>query len=94
VGGTGTFSGGIVKLDVERGEHATWTQDGQYPGEPVFVPEPGAEAEDAGVLLSVVLDAARGTSFLLVLDAATLEERARAEVPHHIPFSFHGQFFK
>jgi beta,beta-carotene 9',10'-dioxygenase len=40
-----------------------------------------------------VLDAERGTSFLLVLDAATLDERARARVPHHIPFSFHGQFF-
>jgi carotenoid cleavage dioxygenase-like enzyme len=28
-----------------------------------------------------------------VLDAATFAERARAEVPHHIPFGFHGQFF-
>lgn len=94
VGGTGDFAGGIVKLDVERRESASWTREGRYPGEPVFVPEPGAEAEDAGVLLSVVLDGERGTSFLLVLDAATLEEVARAEVPHHIPFSFHGQFFK
>jgi carotenoid cleavage dioxygenase-like enzyme len=60
----------------------------------VFVPDPGREAEDAGALLSVVLDAARGTSFLLVLDASTLEELARAGVPHHIPYSFHGQFFR
>jgi carotenoid cleavage dioxygenase-like enzyme len=94
VGGTGSFAGGIVKVDVERRDFSTWSREGQYPGEPVFVPEPGADAEDAGVLLSVVLDAERGTSFLLVLDAATLEERARAEVPHHIPFSFHGQHFK
>ena len=36
--------------------------------------------------------AARGNSFLLVLDAASLDELARAEVPHHIPFGFHGQF--
>ena len=84
----------IVKVDVERGEATTWREDGCYPGEPVFVARPGAEDEDAGVLLSVVLDGARGTSFLLVLDAATLDEVARAEVPHHIPFSFHGQFFK
>jgi carotenoid cleavage dioxygenase-like enzyme len=40
----------------------------------------------------VVLDARRGNSFLLVLDARSLEERARAEVPHHIPFGFHGAF--
>ena len=51
---------------------------------------PGARREDDGVVLSVVLDAGRGTSFLLVLDAPTLEERARAAVPHHIPFGFHG----
>ena len=53
---------------------------------------PEAEHEDDGVLLSVVLDAGAGTSFLLVLDAADLSELARAEVPHHIPFGFHGQF--
>ena len=69
-------------------------EPGSYPGEPVFVPEPGATEENGGVLLSIVLDATAGTSFLLVLDAATLAERARARVPHHIPFGFHGQFAK
>jgi beta,beta-carotene 9',10'-dioxygenase len=90
---TDTFLGRIVKIDIERGERSGWEEDGCFAGEPVFVPEPGAEAEDAGVLLSVVLDSRAETSFLLVLDAATLEERARAEVPHRIPLSFHGQFF-
>ena len=32
-------------------------------------------------------------SFLLVLDAATLAEIARAETPHAIPFHFHGNYF-
>ena len=36
----------------------------------------------------------RGGSFLAVLDARTLEELARAEAPHAIPFGFHGQFFR
>ena len=58
----------------------------------MFVARPDAEGEDDGVLLSVVLDADAGTSFLLVLDARDLSELARAEVPHHIPFGFHGQF--
>ena len=48
--------------------------------------------EDDGVLLSVVLDGSAGTSFLLVLDATDLTEVARAQAPHHIPFSFHGMF--
>jgi len=30
---------------------------------------------------------------LLVLDAATLAEKARAEAPHAIPFHFHGNYF-
>jgi beta,beta-carotene 9',10'-dioxygenase len=46
------------------------------------------------VILSVVLDAATERSFLLMLDAATFEEVARAEAPHHIPFGFHGQYFR
>jgi carotenoid cleavage dioxygenase-like enzyme len=45
------------------------------------------------VLLSVVLDGRDARSYLLVLDAASLEELGRAGVPHHIPFGFHGQYF-
>ncbi len=87
------FLGAIAKVDTERGESETWSEPGCFAGEPVFVPEPEAHEEDAGVLLSVVLDTNRETSFLLVLDAATLAERARAEIPHRIPLAFHGQFF-
>jgi len=30
----------------------------------------------------------------LILDAKSFDEIARAEVPHHIPFGFHGQFLE
>jgi beta,beta-carotene 9',10'-dioxygenase len=80
----------LVKLDVRDGTRSEWSSPGCYPGEPVFVREPGSEAEDGGVVLSVVLDAAARRSFLLVLDAGSFEELARAEAPHHIPFGFHG----
>ena len=76
------------------GSRSEWRADGCFPGEPVFVREPGTEAEDAGVVLSVVLDANAGHSFLLVLDAGSFEEIARADAPHHIPFGFHGQYFR
>ncbi len=82
----------IVKLDTIDGAARSWSQPDCYPGEPVFVAAPDAEHEDQGVLLSVVLDAATASSFLLVLDARDLSELARAQAPHHIPFSFHGQF--
>ena len=63
-----------------------------YDGEPVFVPRPGAVAEDDGVVLSVALDGIRRKSALLVLDARNMEEITRASVPHHIPFGFHGLY--
>jgi carotenoid cleavage dioxygenase-like enzyme len=83
----------IVKLDVTTGEVRRWNEPGCYPGEPVFVGRPGGTAEDDGAILSVVLDSTSARSFLLVLDAASFEEVARAEAPHHIPFGFHGQYF-
>jgi beta,beta-carotene 9',10'-dioxygenase len=90
--GDGGWLERIVKIDTHDGATLAWAQPGCYPGEPVFVARPDAAGEDEGVLLSVVLDAAAETSFLLVLDAADLSELARASVPHHIPFGFHGQF--
>jgi beta,beta-carotene 9',10'-dioxygenase len=84
----------LVKVDVGQGEVASWSEDGCYPGEPIFVREPGTEGEDDGVILSVVLDTRAGRSFLLVLDAQSFGELARAEAPHHIPFGFHGQYLR
>jgi carotenoid cleavage dioxygenase-like enzyme len=92
VGTGGGWIDRIVKADVVERRASVWSENGCFPGEPVFVAAPDAEAEDEGVLLSVVLDGRTGNSFLLVLDAHTLDELARAEVPHHIPFGFHGQF--
>jgi carotenoid cleavage dioxygenase-like enzyme len=92
VGSEGTWLDRIVKADVVDRTSTVWFERGRFPGEPVFVAAPDAEDEDEGVLLSVVLDGEHGNSFLLVLDAQDLSELARAEVPHHIPFGFHGQF--
>jgi beta,beta-carotene 9',10'-dioxygenase len=61
--------------------------------EPVFVPMPNSVKEDDGLVMSVVLDSNKGNSFLLVLNAQSFQEIARAEVVHHIPFGFHGQYY-
>jgi len=86
------FYNRLVRIDVRDGSHRAWQADGCYPGEPVFVPAPGG-SRGQGVILTVVLDAAAGTSFLLVLDAETLGEIARATLPQAVLFGFHGQFF-
>lgn len=51
-------------------------------------------AEDDGVLLSVVLDGASGKSYLLCLDAGTLEEVGRAECGFAVAFGFHGRLVR
>lgn len=83
----------LVKIDTVERATRTWYETDCYPGEGVFVGRPGRDDEDDGVVLSVVLDAARGASFLLVLDAATFAEVARAELPHPVLFGYHGQFY-
>ena len=84
---------GIVKIDITDDSTKGWSEKDCYPGEPVFVPKPGSEKEDEGAILSIVLDTSSKKSFLLVLDSATFEEQARAQIMHHVPFSFHGNFF-
>ncbi|CAO3573040.1 unnamed protein product [Mortierella alpina] len=91
----------IIKVDlhkVAKGDQTTcaqsWIEDQCTPSEPVFVPTPGGTKEDDGVLLSIVLHGRRRTGFLLILDAQTLKEMARAEMPEGMvtPHNFHGVF--
>jgi beta,beta-carotene 9',10'-dioxygenase len=84
----------LVKVDLREGTRREWSAPDCYPGEPIFVRRPGDDAEDGGVVLSVVLDAAARRSFLLVLEAGSFEELARADAPHHIPFGFHGEHLR
>jgi carotenoid cleavage dioxygenase-like enzyme len=83
----------LVKVDIKSGRHTTWYEDDCYPGEPIFVGGPGRIKEDNGLLLSVVLDAAQGNSFLLVLNAATFEEVGRAHIRQPVLFGYHGAYF-
>jgi carotenoid cleavage dioxygenase-like enzyme len=88
------WSDRIVKIDVTTGDAKVWSEPGCYAGEPLFVDRPGGSGEDDGAILSVVLDSGTEKSFLLILDSGSFEEVARAEAPHHIPFAFHGQYFR
>ncbi|XP_042330816.1 beta,beta-carotene 9',10'-oxygenase isoform X2 [Sceloporus undulatus] len=83
----------LIKIDLNTKEMKIWQEDGMYPSEPVFVPEPNSATEDSGVILSVVLTPKQNQgNFLLVLDAKDFTELGRAEVPVQIPYGFHGIF--
>ncbi|KAH0566058.1 hypothetical protein GP486_000551 [Trichoglossum hirsutum] len=88
-----TFVDGLHKYDTETHDVLTWESHGQNPGEPIFVPNPGGQGEDDGVLLSVVLDGHTGKSYLLVLSAKDMLEMGRAEMDFAVGFGFHGTHF-
>jgi carlactone synthase / all-trans-10'-apo-beta-carotenal 13,14-cleaving dioxygenase len=81
----------LAKIDLKTGESKLWYEKGAAPGEPVFVPRPGAGAEDEddGAVLTFVA-AAEGGSFVVVLDAKEWKEVARVQLPAGVPYRFHG----
>ncbi|XP_072235248.1 beta,beta-carotene 15,15'-dioxygenase [Leuresthes tenuis] len=83
----------IAKVDIVTRTHVEWHQDRCYPSEPVFVASPGAVEEDDGVILSSVISSDPNTPpFMLVLNAKTLEEMARASIPATVHMDLHGLF--
>lgn len=84
----------LQKIDVSSGAILEWKESGALAGEPVFVPSPHGEAEDDGILLSVVTSPLENRSFLLILRAQDMQEIGRAEVNHLIPYGLHGMFFR
>jgi carotenoid cleavage dioxygenase-like enzyme len=88
-----TFYSQLVRVDTVERSTRRWHVPGQYPGEPIFVGKGSSQNPDDGVLLSVAFDAERSISYLLILDATSLEEVGRADLPIATPLSFHGAFF-
>ncbi|KAK9795606.1 hypothetical protein WJX73_008002 [Symbiochloris irregularis] len=82
----------LGKLDVRSGETQLWHEPGCIPQEPLFIPRPGAKAEDDGVVVSAVAGA-DGRTFILVLDGQSWKEVARAHMPYGMAFQFHGQWY-
>lgn len=85
----------LIKIDMPSKSTLKWEEAHCVPGEPIFVPNPNGskEDEDDGVILSVVADLNKKTSFLLILNTKTFLEEGRASLPHLIPGSLHGKYF-
>ncbi|XP_066569909.1 beta,beta-carotene 15,15'-dioxygenase [Amia ocellicauda] len=83
----------IMKLDIETKQQLYWGEDDCWPSEPVFIPAPNAVEEDDGVVLTVVVRPyPEKSSFLLVLDARSFKEVARACVTADLHIDMHGFF--
>jgi len=88
--GKGTWWSSLVKLDLQTGSQIEWYKPDHLASEPNFIPTPGATKEDDGVLISQVLGGPMNRSYLLMLNATTMEEIATADAPHFLPFASHG----
>ncbi len=88
------FPNKLVKFCIKTQSSKYWHRENNFAGEPVFVAAPGAEEEDEGVILSLVLDTIKIVTYLLILDATTFSEIARAYLPFAVPFGSHGQYYE
>ncbi len=85
----------ILKLDLhiqERQIHS-FAPSG-YVSEPIFVPNPNSENEDAGWVLTLVYDGSKHRSTLAILDGENLakEPVALLHLKHHVPYGLHGSW--
>jgi carotenoid cleavage dioxygenase len=87
--------GQLLQHDLDRGAVARHDfGPGTAAGEPLFVPSTPDAAEDEGWVLSVVYDATRDSSDLVILDATDFAGPAVATVHlrRRVPFGFHGSW--
>lgn len=79
----------VQRFDLDTGRATMRDFAPDLPGEPVFVPDPDG-GEGSGWALVLVYRAREHRSDLYVLDADDLRTVCRLELPHHVPFGFHG----
>ncbi len=87
--------GGLIKYDLARDESERFDPgEHRQAGEPVFVRASDGHDEDEGWILSVVYDATRGVSDLVILDATSFggPPVATVHLPARVPFGFHGSW--
>ncbi|MEV4600653.1 carotenoid oxygenase family protein [Amycolatopsis sp. NPDC049253] len=93
VDGLSNLTGAVYKHDLRAGTaQRHGFGPGRVPGEFVFVPSRVDAAEDEGVLMGFVFDAATQRSDLTLLDAGTLEPVAAVHLPDRVPHGFHGNW--
>ncbi|MGB7484865.1 MAG: carotenoid oxygenase family protein [Phormidesmis sp.] len=85
----------LIKRDMETGEEQLWSAAPRgFGGEPLFVPNPEASAEDDGWVLLWIYNAASDRTELTIFNAQdiTAGPVATLKLTHHVPYGLHGSF--
>lgn len=92
--GTTSFPG-LIRYDLAKSEavHRDFGP-GRSPGEPIFVRADDGHSDDEGWVLTMVYDAERDTSDLVILDGTSLGSKPEAVIhlPARVPYGFHGSW--
>ena len=84
------FVNNIKKINNDTLLFQFWHKDNHYTSESKFIGRPGSKREDDGLLVTVVHDGEAEQSYILLLDASTLETVGEAYLPGIVPWTFHG----
>ena len=85
----GIMGKGILKYDLLKEQQIEYFDYGDYRGgEALFVPRPNSNAEDDGYLLDIL--SREDQSYLVIIDATSMEERARLHMPQRVPYGVHA----
>jgi torulene dioxygenase len=102
---SGSVVNGLIKLDLNQpylgantdkaSSAKIWDEPGCSCAEPIFIPNPEGTEEDDGVVMSIVnttLENGSESCFLLILDAASFKEIARATIGAFNAVTLHSSF--
>jgi carotenoid cleavage dioxygenase len=87
----------ITKYDRQGGASVNRAAvDGQWVGEPIFVPREASAEEDDGFIINLLHDAHRDESAIEILDARAIdaEPLARLWLDERVPLGFHGNWLQ
>ena len=77
----------------QHDQDKTWFRKNHYLSEPRFIPRPGGDDEDDGILICIIMDGERGETYVGVFDPITMELMDKAYTPDVVNFNTHGNFF-
>jgi len=92
-----TLANAILAHDIVQNKTVTCSfARGDVPSEVIFIPRSKNALENDGFLLTVIYRGHENRSDLLILDASDIAKPALAtiQLPHRIPFGFHGNWWQ
>lgn len=90
----GPFKSAICKFNVETKRSMIFRlKEGEFLGEPIFVPSPESTDDDDGILITCMTRAIPGEKCgIIFINSKTMTEVARAEFINFVPLAIHGIF--